>query len=140
MLENKTHKHISILLNGSKKITIIAAQMYNTGVIFVRMCNTADAAGLMPQYYCSTASTANFTAVLSSSQNRVAVFVSVPDGQFVFSATCVSRMGLLVPVTPIPGHCLVLVLHISQSLKHHRFQRPNTHIEHNPGTLAFKCI
>ena len=40
--------------------------MYNTGVIFVRMCNTAGAAGLMPQYYCSTASTANFTAVVLS--------------------------------------------------------------------------
>ena len=64
MLENKTRKHISILLNGSKKITIIAAQMNNTGVIFVRMCNTAGAVGLMLQYYCSTASTANFTAVL----------------------------------------------------------------------------
>ena len=63
MLENKTRKHISILLNGSKKITIIAAQMNNTGVIFVRMCNTAGAVGLMLQYYCSTASTANFTAV-----------------------------------------------------------------------------
>ena len=33
----------------------------NTGITFVRMCNTAGAAGLMPQYYCSTASTANFT-------------------------------------------------------------------------------
>ena len=64
MLENKTRKHISILLNGSKKITIIAAQMNNTGVIFVRMCNTAGAVGLILQYYCSTASTANFTAVL----------------------------------------------------------------------------
>ena len=38
--------------------------MNNTGVIFVRMCNTAGAVGLMLQYYCSTASTANFTAVL----------------------------------------------------------------------------
>ena len=55
---------ISILLNSSKKITIIAAQMNNTGVIFVRMCNTAGAVGLMLQYYCSTASTANFTADL----------------------------------------------------------------------------
>ena len=27
------------------------------------MCNTAGAAGLMPQYYCSTAGTANFTLV-----------------------------------------------------------------------------
>ena len=39
--------------------------MNNTGVIFVRMCNTAGAVGLMLQYYCSTASTANFTAVLN---------------------------------------------------------------------------
>ena len=34
-----------------------------TGVIFVRMCNTAGAAGLMPQYYCNTASTANFSLI-----------------------------------------------------------------------------
>ena len=72
MLENKTRKHISILLNGSKKITIIAAQMNNTGVIFVRMCNTAGAVGLIMQYYRSTASTANFTAVkLNQFKNQI---------------------------------------------------------------------
>ena len=76
MLENKIHKHISIISNGSKKITIIAAQMYNTGVIFVRMCNTAGAAGLMPQYYCSTASTANFTAVEISDLSRRGIVLS----------------------------------------------------------------
>ena len=43
--------------------------MNNTGVIFVRMCNTAGAVGLMLQYYCSTASTANFTAVLATDFN-----------------------------------------------------------------------
>ena len=44
--------------------------MNNTGVIFVRMCNTAGAVGLMLQYYCSTASTANFTAVIIATSKR----------------------------------------------------------------------
>ena len=74
------------------------------------MCNTAGAAALMPQYYCSTASTANFTSMkfqASSLLLRLYSPVCVGPGRKP-RRPVFSRRGLLVTVLCL-GSILIFV-------------------------------
>ena len=68
------------------------------------MCNTAGAAGLMPQYYCSTAGTANFTFVYkipyTSNQFEICLYT-----YFAFVTSDLEENGLVLACMYLVGFC-----------------------------------